>query len=148
MWSSMLEKNLVWNGGSKMDQLCGIVWTQNGGEICMNGSDMGIKIKMCVEWGVPLQRKSMFGNNFCKKVLDLCGMGVLSVTPFTENLCGITQHCVDWGVNPRWKSTQYWSFPIFFFFFWACYYAFWLRRPPGNLLSAQSANWEDNAMWS
>ncbi len=46
MWSSMLEKNLVWNGGSKMEKLCGIVWTQNGGEICKSVCDMGIKIKM------------------------------------------------------------------------------------------------------
>ena len=46
IWSSMLEKNLVWNGGSKMEKLCGIVWTQNGGEICKSGCDMGIKLKM------------------------------------------------------------------------------------------------------
>ncbi len=37
MWSSMLEKNLVWNGGSKIEKLCGIVWTQNGGEIVRVG---------------------------------------------------------------------------------------------------------------
>ncbi len=33
-WSSMLVKNLVWNGGSKLEKLCGTLWTQNGGEIC------------------------------------------------------------------------------------------------------------------
>ncbi len=42
-------------------------------------------------------------------------MGALSVTPFTEKLCGVTQHCVEWGVYPRWKSTQYGSFRIFIF---------------------------------
>ena len=35
--SSMLEKNSVWNGGSKMEKLCGIVWTQNGVEFVRVG---------------------------------------------------------------------------------------------------------------
>ncbi len=35
MWSSMLQQNLVWNGESKVEKWCGIVWTQNGGKICM-----------------------------------------------------------------------------------------------------------------
>ena len=33
-WSSMLEKNSVWNGGSKLEKWCGTVWTQNG-RICV-----------------------------------------------------------------------------------------------------------------
>ena len=37
----MLEKNLVWN-----EKLCGIVWTENGGDICKIGCDMGSVIKM------------------------------------------------------------------------------------------------------
>ncbi len=41
-WTSMLEKNLVWNGGSKLEKLCGTVWTQNGGEICQNLCYMGM----------------------------------------------------------------------------------------------------------
>ncbi len=46
MWSTMLEKNLVWNGGLKMENLCGIVWTQNGGEICKSGCDLLYKTRM------------------------------------------------------------------------------------------------------
>ena len=46
MWSSMLEQNSVWNGGSKIEKWCGIVWTQNGGKICMTECDMGVKFKM------------------------------------------------------------------------------------------------------
>ncbi len=42
----MLEQNLVWNGGSKIEKWCGIVWTQNGGKICKTERDMGVKIKV------------------------------------------------------------------------------------------------------
>ena len=118
MWSSMLEKNLVWNGGSKMENLCGIVWTQNGGEICKSGCDMGIKIKMTQNvcgMGCFLTKKAHVPQRYFQKVLELCGMGALSVTPFTEKMCGVAQHCVEWGVYPRWKSTQYGSFRIFIF---------------------------------
>ncbi len=33
------------------------------------------------------------------KVLEMCGMGALSVTPFIEKLYGVAQKCVEWGVN-------------------------------------------------
>ncbi len=33
-------------GGQKMEKLCGIVWTQNGGDFCKSGCDMGIKVIM------------------------------------------------------------------------------------------------------
>ncbi len=60
MWSSMLKKNLVWNRGSKIERLCGIVWTQNGGDICKTGCDMGSGIKItqnvCGMQGVLLRR--------------------------------------------------------------------------------------------
>ncbi len=46
MWTSMLEQNFVWNGGRKIEKWCGIVWTQNGGKICMTECDMGVLIKM------------------------------------------------------------------------------------------------------
>ncbi len=43
-------------GFKKMEKLCGIVWTQNGGEIRKSGCDMNIKIKIkqnvCVWNGV------------------------------------------------------------------------------------------------
>ncbi len=104
MWSSMLEKNLVWNGGSKMEKLCGIVWTQSGGEICKSGCDMGIKIKMTQNvcgMGCFLTKKAHVWQQYLQEVLELCGMGALLVTPFTEKLCGVTQPCVERGVNPR-----------------------------------------------
>ncbi len=41
------EFGVEWpNGGSKMEKVCGIVWTQNGGEICRSGCEMGIEITM------------------------------------------------------------------------------------------------------
>ena len=98
MWSRMLEKNLVWKGGSKMDKLCGIMWTQNGGEIYTIGCDMGIKIQMAqnVCGIVYLTKKAHVWQQYLQKVLELCGMGALSVTPFTEKSCWGTQHCVEW----------------------------------------------------
>ncbi len=42
MWSRMFEKISVWNGRSKMERLCVIVWTQIVGEICMTLCDMGM----------------------------------------------------------------------------------------------------------
>ncbi len=91
MWSSMLEKNLVWNGGSKMEKLCGIVWTQNGGEICKSGCGMGIKTKVTLNvcgMGCFHTKKGHCWQLYFQNVLELCGMGALSVTPFTEKLCG------------------------------------------------------------
>ncbi len=99
----MLEKNLVWNGGSKMEKLCGIVWIQNGGENCKSGCNMGIKIKMTQNlcgMGCFLSRKAYGWQQYLQMVLEF-GMGALSVTPFIEKLCGVTKHCVEWGVNPR-----------------------------------------------
>ncbi len=67
-WSSMLEKNLVWNRGSKLEKLCGIVWTQNGGEICRNVFKWVCtekKYRICVEWGVyfpPTLKMGFFCN--------------------------------------------------------------------------------------
>ena len=103
MWSSMLEQNLVWNGGSKIEKWCGIVWTQNGGKICMTECDMGVKFKMtqnvCGMGGI-LAKKADVLRLYLLKVLEMCGMGAFSVTPFTEKLYGVTQKCVEWGVNP------------------------------------------------
>ncbi len=89
----MLEKNLVWNGGSKKEKLCGIVWTQNGGEICKSGCDMGIKIKMTQNvcgMGCFLTTQAHVWPQYLQKVLELCGKGALPVIPFTEKMCGVT----------------------------------------------------------
>ncbi len=91
MWSSMLEKNLVWNVRLKMEKLCGIVWTQNGGEICKSGCDMGIKIKVTQNvcgMGCFPSKKGHVRQQYLQKVLALCGMGALLVTPFTEKFVG------------------------------------------------------------
>ena len=93
-----------------MGKLCGIMWTQNDGEICKSGCDMGIKIKMrqnVCEMGCFHTKKVHVQQQYLQRVLQWCGMRALSVTAFTEKLCGVTQHCVEWGVNPRLKSTQY-----------------------------------------
>ncbi len=77
-----------------------IVWTQNGGEIRMSGCDMGIKIKMTQNvcgMGCFLTKKAHVRQQYLQKVLELCGMGALSVTLFTEQLFGVTHHCVEWG---------------------------------------------------
>ncbi len=84
--------------------MCGIVWTQNGGEICKSRCDMGIKIKMTQNvcgMGCFLPKKAHVRQKYLQKVLELCVMGAFSVTPFTEQLCGVTHHSVEWGVNPR-----------------------------------------------
>ena len=95
MWSSILEKNSVGNGGAqKMEKLCGIVWTQNRGEIRRSRCDMGIKIKMCVAWSVSLQRKPICSATIFAKSTRIVWNGALLEIPFT-------QHCVEWGVNPR-----------------------------------------------
>ncbi len=56
----MLEQNLMWNGGSKIEKWCGIVWTQNGCKICKTECVMGVKIKMtqivCGMGGFPAQK--------------------------------------------------------------------------------------------
>ena len=82
-----------------MEKLCGIVWTQNGGEICKSGCDMGMKIKM-TQNVCGMTKKAHVRQQYLQKVLEVCGMGALSVTPFTEKLCGVTQHCLEWRVNP------------------------------------------------
>ncbi len=51
--------------------------------------------------GCFLTKKAYVRQQYLQKVQELCGMGALSVAPCTEILCGITQHCVEWGVNPR-----------------------------------------------
>ena len=60
MWSSMLEQNLVWNGGSKIEKWCGIVWTQIGGKIVSQSVIWGSKSEMtqnvCGMAGFPAQR--------------------------------------------------------------------------------------------
>ncbi len=65
---------------------------------------MGVKIKMtqkvCGMGGFPAQ-KACFLQQYLLNVLEMCGMGALSVTPFTEKLCGYAQKCVEWGVDPR-----------------------------------------------
>ena len=73
---------------------------------------MGIKIKMTQNvcgMGCFNTKKVHVRQQYLQKVLELCG------TPFTEKLCGVTWYCVEWGVNPRWKCTQYGSFRIFIF---------------------------------
>ena len=74
------------------------MWTRNGVEIC--------KIKMTQNvcgMGCFLTKRAYVGNNFCKKVLEMCGMGALSVIPFTEKLCGVTQHCGGGGGKSEMK---------------------------------------------
>ncbi len=99
----MLEQNLMWNGGSKIEKWCGIVWTQNGCKICKTECVMGVKIKMtqivCGMGGFPAQKACVL-RQYLLKVLEMCGMGALSVNPFTEKWCGDAQKCVEWGVNP------------------------------------------------
>ena len=43
-WSSMLEKNLMWNKGSKIERFCGAVCTQNGVKFYI------YSLNVCVEW--------------------------------------------------------------------------------------------------
>ncbi len=61
---------------------------------------MSIKIKMTQNvcgMGCFLTKKVHGRQQYLQKVLELSGMGALSVTPFTEQLCGVTHHCVEWG---------------------------------------------------
>ena len=65
---------------------------------------MGIKIKMTQNAcgvGCFLIKKAHVRQQYLHNVLELCGMGALSITPFREKLSGVIQHCVEWGVNPR-----------------------------------------------
>ncbi len=87
--------NRIWCGmGVEMEKkMCGIVstWTQNGGEICKRGCDMSIKIKMTQNvcgMGCFLSKKTNGRQQYLQKVLELCGMGALSVTPLREKMCG------------------------------------------------------------
>ena len=80
----MLEKNLVWNGGSKIEKWCGIVWTQNGGEICKTECGMGMIIKMTQNvcgMGCFLAKRVHVLQQYLLKVVEMCGMGASSVTP-------------------------------------------------------------------
>ncbi len=64
-------------GGSKMDKLCGILWTPNGGEICKIVCDVGRKIKMTqhvCRMGCFLTKKAHVRQQYLQKVLELCGM--------------------------------------------------------------------------
>ena len=76
-----------------MEKLCEIVWTQNGGKICKSRCDMGMKIQMtqnvCV-MGCFHTKKVHVRQQYVQKVLEMCGMGVLSITLFTEKWCGVT----------------------------------------------------------
>ena len=51
----------------------------------------------------PKRLAPLLGNlRYLQNVQELCGMVAFAVlTPFREKLCGVTQHCVEWGVNPR-----------------------------------------------
>ncbi len=79
---------------------------------------MGIKSKMTQNvcgMGCFLTKKAHVLQQYLQKVLEMFGMGASAVTLFTGKLCGVTQHCMEWGVNPRCKSTQDGSFRIFIF---------------------------------
>ena len=75
----MLEQNLVWNQGSKIEKWCGIVWTQNGGKIRKTECDMHmvVKIKMVQNvCGIEgfLEQKAFVLWQYLLKVLEMCGM--------------------------------------------------------------------------
>ena len=93
---------------------------------------MGIKIKMrqnVCGMGCFHTKKVHVQQQYLQRVLQLCGMRALSVTAFTEKLCGVTQHCVEWGVNPRY-DTICMGLLISNLHFRACYYAFLAETPP------------------
>ncbi len=66
---------------------------------------MGVKIKMtqnvCGSEGFPAQSQRASVRSLTililLKVLEMCVMGALSVTPFTEKLCEVAQKCVERG---------------------------------------------------
>ncbi len=70
------------------------------GKFWKTGCDMGVKIQMtetvCGMGGFPAQKACVL-QQYLLKTLEMRGMGVLSVTPFTQKLCGVTQKCVEWG---------------------------------------------------
>ncbi len=61
---------------------------------------------------LPVDRTEKWNNQKRTKMYE---MGTLSVTPFSEKLCGVSEKCVEFGVNLWWKFTQYVSFRIFIF---------------------------------
>ncbi len=81
--------------------------------------------------GCFLIKKSYCWQRYFQKALELCGMGALSVNPFTEKL----SPNIVWnggGGKSEMKVHTVWVFSNFHFR--ACYYPFWLRRspPPGK----------------
>ncbi len=84
MWSSMLEQNLVWNGGSEIEKWCGIVWTQNGGKISKTECDMGVKIKMtqkvCEMGGFSCTKSLFSATIFAKRTRNVWNGGFIRET--------------------------------------------------------------------
>ncbi len=74
--SNFAPWNLVWNGGSKIEKWCGIVWTQNGGKIYMSRCSATIYYAKSTRnvWngGFPgnlIYRETVWSHQ------ELCGMG-------------------------------------------------------------------------
>ena len=83
---------------------CGIVWTQNGGEICKTECGMGMIIKMTQNvcgMGCFLAKKSPCSATlFSIGSRDVWNGGFIS-NCFHIEMCGVAQKCVEWGVLLR-----------------------------------------------
>ena len=91
MWSSMLEKNL------------GVIWVCNkNGTKCVWNGVFSCKESLCL------------ATIFAKSTWNVWNGEFMSNSIHRKTMWS-AQNCVEWGVNPRWKSTRYGSFRIFIF---------------------------------
>ncbi len=134
------KKHLVWNGGSKGEKLCGSVWTQHGGGILKNGCDMGIKIKMTQNvcgMGCFLTKKAHVWQQLLHKSTRMVwNGGFISNSIHRKRVLGQPTLCGMGGKSEIRVHTK-WVFSNFHFR--ACYYAFWLRRPPGYIDKSEAS---------
>ncbi len=75
-----------------------------GGEICKIVCNKGIIIKMTQNvcgMGCFLAKKTHVLKSYLLKVREKCGIGALSVTPFTEKIVWSRQKVCGMGVYPR-----------------------------------------------
>ncbi len=103
MWSSMLEKILVWNGGVKKWNGC-VEWGWYGHAIKMTQTVCGM--------GCFLAKKAHVRRQYLQKVLKMWNGDYIGNSTHRRIVWSHPKCVGKCRVNPRWKPTHYGSFLI------------------------------------
>ena len=85
---------------------------------------------MCVEWGVSLQRKAHVRQQYSARGTRIVWNGGFISNSIHRKIVWDHPKLCGKGDKSEMKVHTIWVFSNFHFR--ACYYAFWLRRPPGG----------------